>query len=49
MVATLDSIYVFIRALKPNTTAETEVANIASSFYLLLALKRNKKRSSFFN
>jgi hypothetical protein len=49
MAAALDSIYVFIRALKPNTTAETEVANIASSFYLLLALKRNKKRSSFFN
>jgi len=43
MAAALDSIYVVIRALKPNIIVETGVANGASSFYLLLALKRNKK------
>jgi predicted O-methyltransferase YrrM len=49
MASALDSIYVVIRALKPNIIVETGIANGASSFYLLLALKRNKKRSSFFN
>jgi predicted O-methyltransferase YrrM len=45
MAAALDSIYVIIRVLKPNIIVETGVANGASSFYILLALKR----SSFFN
>jgi predicted O-methyltransferase YrrM len=39
----LDSIYVIICDLKPNIIVETGVANGASSFYILLALKRNKK------
>jgi predicted O-methyltransferase YrrM len=43
----LDSIYVVIRALKPNTIVETGVANCASSFYILLALKKNKRRYLF--
>jgi predicted O-methyltransferase YrrM len=47
MAAALDSIYVIIRALKPNIIVETGVANGASSFYLLLALKRNKKGHLF--
>jgi predicted O-methyltransferase YrrM len=49
MAAALDSIYVIICDLKPNIIVETGVANGASSFYILLALKRNKKRSSFLN
>jgi predicted O-methyltransferase YrrM len=43
----LDSIYVIIRVLKPNIIVETGVANGASSFYILLALKRNKKSHLF--
>jgi predicted O-methyltransferase YrrM len=47
MAATLDSIYVIICDLKPNIRVETGVANGASLFYLLLALKRNKKGHLF--
>jgi predicted O-methyltransferase YrrM len=47
MAAALDSIYVIIRVLKPNIIVETGVANGASSFYILLALKRNKKGHLF--
>jgi hypothetical protein len=47
MAAALNSIYVVIRALKPNTIVETEAANDASSFYIMLALKRNKKGHLF--
>jgi predicted O-methyltransferase YrrM len=47
MAAALDSIYVIIRALKPNIIVETGVANGASSFYILLALKRNNKGHLF--
>ena len=43
----MDSIYVIIRALKPNTIVETGVANGASSFYILLALKKNNKGHLF--
>lgn len=47
MASALDSIYVVIRALKPNIIVETGVANGASSFYILLALKKNNKGHLF--
>jgi len=47
MASALDSIYVVIPALKPNIIVETGVANGASSFYILLALKKNNKGHLF--
>jgi len=38
MAGALDSIYVIIRALKPNIIVETGVANGASSFYIYYLL-----------
>lgn len=43
MASALDTIYVIIRLYKPEIIVETGVASGASSFYILLALNKNKK------